>query len=248
MKKLIASLTILATGAALASSVSSTATFGVLKITSTATQTIISVPWVDAGSSDVETITVKDFVKTSNLTGSDTVANADKLLVYNPTSGSGAYTGWYLNSSKVWTGYAVAYNTFTATAGQDTDKLTRGSALILIRNSTTDPDIYLYGQYRDPSRVSYTITRAADRTTLFAPVNTTSTVINLNDLTWTNAQAGDKIKLQGTIPLVFTYNGTNWGRTISTGRTTDGASIRPGEGVWYTTVSATGGDVTVSGI
>ena len=245
MKKLIASLTILATGAVLASSVSSSTTFGVLKITSDKAQTIISVPWVDAGSSGSETVTVKDFVKTSNLTGSDTVADADKLLVYD--SGTGAYTGWYLNSSKVWTGYGVSYNGFTAAAGSDTDKLTRGKALILMRQSTTDPNIYLYGQYKDPSDVSYTIPRAKDTVTLFAPVNTSGTAINLNNLTWTNAQAGDKIKLQGAIPLVFTYNGTNWGRTISTGRTTEGASIRPGEGVWYTTIFG-GEAITVSGI
>lgn len=247
MKKLIASLTILATGAALASSVSSTATFGVLKITSSATETIISVPWVDAGSgSDVETVTVKDFVKTSNLTGNDNIVNADKLLVYDPENG--AYTGWYLNGSKVWTGYAVSYNNFTAEAGSDTDKLKRGDALILIRQSTTDPNIYLYGQYNSNS-VSYTITRAAGRTTLFAPVNTTSTGVSINSLTWNNAQTGDTIKLQGAIPLVFSYDadktaGSQWGIQFGENWITDGAVIRPGEGVWYTTVSG-GSEVEV---
>lgn len=270
MKKLIASLTILTTGVALASSVSSASTFGVLKVASTAAETIISVPWVEAGSLESATeanvgIMVKDLVKTSNLTGSDTVANADQLLVYDPTAngGAGAYYGWYLNSSRVWKGCNVPKNDGTEDvyAPDEDHVLKRGESLVLIRYGTeeqiaarNDPNIYLYGQYKDPSGVSYTITRADGRTTLFAPVNTTSTGVSINSLTltWNNAQTGDTIKLQGAIPLVFSYDddktaGSKWGIQFGEEWITDGAVIRPGEGAWYTTVAGDN-DVTISGL
>lgn len=272
MKKLIASLTILTTGVALASSVSSASTFGVLKVASTAAETIISVPWVEAGSLESATeanvgIMVKDLVKTSNLTGSDTVANADQLLVYDPTAngGAGAYYGWYLNSSRVWKGCNVPKNDGMEDvyAPDEDHVLKRGESLVLIRQAASlstendhDNNIYLYGQYKVPSSVSCTITRAAaaERTTLFAPVNTSSDGISLNSnkLNWTGAVTGDKIKLQGTIPVTFTYEldreaGSRWGRYNSNSQwITTGATILPGQGAWYTTVAGSG-DVTVSG-
>ncbi len=235
MKKLIASLTILATGAALASSVSSSATFGVLKITSTAKETAISVPWISAGTSG-ETILVKDFVKTSNLTGydvatADDLEKADRLLVYN--NESGAYKCWYLNNSKVWTGTGSSYNGLSVGAGSDEDTLKRGDALILIRTSTSlsasDHAIYLYGQYNSATP-TYSLARDEEKVkcSLFAPVNSSGNVIylNLQDavdslsesaagskalyLEWTNPQNGDFIKLQrasGATPT-FIYDST----------------------------------------
>lgn len=272
MKKLIASLTILATGAALASSVSSSTTFGVLKITSSAKETAISVPWVSAGSSGLETIKVKDFVKTSNLTGvaeDAQCANADILLVYVPGPNGGSYKGWYLNSSTGWKGLNISYNGINTAAGDKEGEgenedtlLQRGQALILIRYGTeeqiaarTDPNIYLYGQYKDPSGVSYTITRAEGRTTLFAPINTSSTPVNFNTgIEWTNATTGDQIRMQGADGKlrVFTFDstkneGSQWGRKgVETAWVTTGTVIQPGQGAWYVTTSGEGGDVTAT--
>lgn len=255
MKKLIASLTVLAAGAALASSVSSATTFGVLKITSDAPETAISVPWVSAGSDGTtETILVKDFVKTSNLTPDD------ELWLYDPTLTNklgvvlGGFRGWRLTAGE-WVPQNATIGTGADSvtyAADDNLTLNRGQALILIRQSVADTAIYLYGQYKDPSGVSCTITRAAERTTLFAPVNTSTTGKDLNNLTWDGAVTGDKIKLQGTIPVTFTYEldravGSRWGRYNSNSQwITTGATILPGQGAWYTTVAGSG-DVEVSG-
>ena len=252
MKKLIASLTVLAAGAALASSVSSATTFGVLKITSDAPETAISVPWVSAGSDGTtETILVKDFVKTSNLTPDD------ELWLYDPTLTNklgvvlGGFRGWRLTAGE-WVPQNATIGTGADSvtyAADDNLTLNRGQALILIRQSVSDPAIYLYGQYKDLIGVSCTITRAAEeeRTTLFAPVNTSTTGTNLNDLYWDGAVTGDKIKLQGAIPITFVYENGQWGRYNSNAEwITTGATILPGQGAWYTTVAGSD-DVTVSG-
>lgn len=256
MKKTILSITMLVAGAALASTVSSDQTFGVLKVTSSAYETAISVPWVAAGTGG--NVKVKDLVKTSNLTagtneGGVEKADGDLLLLYSPTlnEGAGGYKGWYLNSNSVWTGLAISYNNVSTDAGDsgEDDTLSRGDALILIRKSVSDTSIYLYGQY-ETAPTEYLITRAAGRKTLFAPVNTSAAGIDLNDRTWENAQDGDTIKLQGAIPLTFTYKSSEtkkWGIKFGGQWITDGAVIRPGEGVWYTTTSASGGNVTVTG-
>lgn len=254
MKKLIASLTILATGAALASSVSSTATFGVLKITSDTEQTVISVPWVAAGSSDVETIKVKDFVKTSNLTkgtqddGGNEKGDGDKLLVYVPSTK--AYKGWYLASTGVWVGYPVSVGGNNYPADDDA-ALTRGSALILTRtgNIAQDNAIYLYGQYKASSSLEYTINRE-DGAALVSPVNTTGSTINLNSgVTWDETDCpkqGDLIKLHtagGSAPT-YRYDRTRTEDTKYWGRKVNGeweeAVVQPGMGFWYTPVDDSG--------
>lgn len=243
MKKTIALLTMVATGVALAGAVESTDTFGVLKVTSPNYETILSVPWVEAGSSGSELISVTNFVKTANLTV------GDALLLYNPNTG--AYQAWALASAasgKYWNAVNVSYNGANRPAGSFGATLTRGQALILVRSSVADEDIYLYGQYKAPDSLS--ITKVAGKTTLFAPINTSATGFDLNGYTWTGAAVGDQIKLQGAIPLVFTYyydesnSSYKWGRKISTGWTTSGATIRAGEGAWYIPVAS--GTVTVT--
>lgn len=243
MKKTIALLTMVAAGVALAGAVESTDTFGVLKVTSPNYETILSVPWVEAGSSGSELISVTNFVKTANLTV------GDALLLYDPNSG--AYQGWALASAasgKYWNAVNVSYNGANRPAGSFGATLTRGQALILVRKSVEDQDIYLYGQYKNPSDVSHSIVCVAGKTTLFAPVNTSSSGLDLNKLTFTGAETGDKIRLQGkgTVPVTFSYNGSKWGRTKSTGWTDADIEISAGEGVWYIPKSTK--TVTVSGI
>ena len=246
MKKTIALLTMAAAGVALAGAVESTATFGVLKVTSSKKDTVVSVPWVAAGSAENETeaeaaLKVKDFVKTSNL------VNGDLLLLYHPDEGS--FSCWCLTDG-AWVGTQTSYNNVSWPAGSANDTLERGQAIILVRNRTiTDSAIYLYGQYRDDSEFSYTIDREAGQVSLFAPINTSGSAIGLNSLTWTGRVTGDKIRLQGSgAPLTFTYNGTQWGRYVSgewKSADVSGGSILPGQGAWYTTVSGSS-DVTVS--
>lgn len=240
MKNLIAAISIMATGAALASAVTSDTTFGVLKVTSTNLQTVISVPWEAVGTSG-NPVKVKDFVKTSNLMPSGKrddveLQNGDKLYKYdNSTS---YYSGWFLNSTNVWEGYAIAADEITSSSYAKADEATlaRGDALILVRvptNTTSGVarslagsagDIYLYGQYNETPVTTHTMAYATDesKATLFAPWNTTNEGVFVNAdnattgeiyLSWENVDASDTLALQddnGNV-VILTRHDNKWG-------------------------------------
>lgn len=264
MKNLIAAISIMATGAALASAVTSDTTFGVLKVTSTNLQTVISVPWEAVGSGDVK---VKDFVKTSNLIPgtkpeSTELMDGDKLYLYSvdDETGEGSYKGWFLNSTNVWEGLADPDDPITT--GTDNDSIKRGSALILVRPRlpvNAETNIYLYGQYTTLNP-SFNIVRRSDKVvnSLFAPINDGSTPIYVNKqtesgrkyLAWTNPSTGDKIKLQ--LPngkaATFVYdearfkddNTKGWELNINGTKYHELAQILPGMGAWYRAVEGSG--------
>ena len=244
MKKIIASITMLAAGAALASTVTSAQTFGVLKITSNTAETAISVPWVAAGSSGAETIKVVDFVKTSNL------HIGDRLLKYDASldDGNGGFYCWALTADAgSWQASNTAYNKVFISSGSLDEPLTRGDSIILVRGATslaeTDHAIYLYGQYKDITEASYSIPRG--KNTLFAPINTTGNTIYLNAsdapvgctyIKWGTGAAApankDIITLQWSNGQRYdiSYNGSAW--THLGGATY--LVIQPGMGAWYT--------------
>lgn len=127
-------------------SVLSTNTFGVLKVSSSCTNTIIAVPWADY-SKDIDNppeIAATNLVKTSNLKKGDTI------LFY----AGGQYHAWELNESKEW---QLAKMWSASTLGP-TDNPTpdsvkalikRGRAFWLVRDGVdtrVDKAIYLYGQ------------------------------------------------------------------------------------------------------
>ena len=238
MKKIIASITMLAAGAALASTVSSDQTFGVLKVTSSNKDTVVSVPWVAAGSGgDVQ---VKDFVKTTGL------KEGDVLLKYDNSTGT--YYGWQLDADNgSWVGAAVVIENGPAVTEDDDATLARGDALIIRRNGTPLSDgIYLYGQYNSTAVANYQMTydsvNYTSKTTLFAPVNTDGDEIYLNGdteggwtsgskyLKWTNIKVGDRIEVQSAsgYRVPFVYNGRYW-----TADGTKAGTLKAGQGAWF---------------
>lgn len=239
MKKIIASITMLAAGAALASTVTSAQTFGVLKVTSTTAETAICVPWVAAGTGGA--IKVKDFVKTTGL------KEGDVLLKYDNSTGT--YYGWQLDADDgSWVGAAVVIRNGESSSVSDNETLARGDALIIRRSAPTNPgEIYLYGQYTETEFTSVTMAASTseEKVTLFALPNTTGTAIDLNrsGWTWSNVvrstaiTTGDTIRLQkanGTA-IYLAYNGDNW-VSVSDLTTTTNAVIQPGMGAWYIAV------------
>lgn len=258
MKKILFSAAaVCAAGLAMASSVESSNIFGVLKVASTNTETVVSVPWEAVGTSDTP-VTVTNFVMTTNMT------DGDVLYLYDGSS----YKAWIL-SGGAWTGIITVKGedgkTVTASAGAD-DALARGQALIIWRQNyggeTTPADsIYLYGQYNPTGVSSYTMT--AGKATLFAPVNTTSSAFYLNndasDISngttvpcatgWTNVNADDMIRLQtangNAITLNWNSTDNKWGRKKGDGSFVyTRAVLQPGMGAWY--ISKGASDVTFS--
>lgn len=249
MKKTIAFICIAASTVALAASVESLNTFGVLKVTSDKKETALCVPWSAVGSGNVK---VKDFVMTSNLTRStEGQTDGDWLLKYD----GAAYKGWYLDNTGAWKGFASSYTSGGVTTSFSSDEnatLARGDSLILIRkaNLTNDNNaIYLYGQYN--GAFDGTLTMGADttgnneRVTLFAMPNTSGSAFDLNDDGWTwsgvvastNFKTRDKIRLQAENgnTATFVYKNGQWIDPVTSEVT--GAKIKPGMGAWYIAVA-----------
>ncbi len=247
MKKILFSAAaVCAAGLAMATSVESPNTFGVLKVSSTNAETVVSVPWEAVGTSD-NPIKVKDFVMTSNMTAGDT------LYLYN--SSTETYKGWVLTEEagvKSWVGLTSVTSIGGKSVSQGGEEtLARGQALIICRGNynngaTPAGEIYLYGQYTSTGVGTYTL--AAGKATLFAPVNTTSLPFYLNRPeaseiasgttvacvdTWTNVEVGDTIRLQDKKgnSYIVVYNGTSW--IIPGTDITAAAIIQPGMGAWY---------------
>lgn len=233
MKKLLSTLAIAAASTALA--VESSNTFGILRVDSSAAQTIVSIPWEAAGGGSIK---VKDVVKTANLT------IGDKLYYYDTTEQTPSYKMWALTENG-WVGATSVMGqndaVITASAGED-QTLTRGGAIILVRQNPTTgtPAVanpfYLYGQY---TNAASSTTCVAGGYTLLAPPSTDET--DLNTKTWSNVNGNDNIVLaNGTL---LHYRNSQWGKlsktlnestgVISESLNTGVAKIAAGEGAWY---------------
>lgn len=231
MKKLL-TIAMMA-GAMSVMAVESSNTFGILRVDSTAAQTIVSVPWAAAGGGNIN---VADVVKTANLN------NGDKLHYYNTTTKK--YRVWGLTNGE-WVEAKDAQD-----SAVDAPTLARGNAIILERFAPQDGSIancfYLYGQYTNAAASTECV---ANGYTLLAPPSTEDT--NLNNKTWSNVGSNDYIILSN--GKMLTYKNEKWGydtRTFNTTthlfeetHNTSVAVIEAGEGAWYVSNSETGASV-----
>ena len=204
------------------------ATYAVMNVTNAYTDTVIAVPWVGL---DGNAITI------SNLVNTTTLAEGDKLYMYNSDGTWYEYT----KSGGNWTGATTITTSGDHTA--ESQVVQRGSGLILQRTSAGG-NVLLCGRV-DSSTVSTTI--AANGKTLFA--NPTADDVDINTK-FTGATDGDAIM----IPQndggadIYTFNGTEWGKNTQVARirvfngverTTyqnqwqKGGTIKAGTGAWY---------------
>ena len=255
MKKIVSILSIFATTAAIASSVQSDNTFGVMKLNigSEVGQTIICVPWENVGGGDVD---VNKIMLTNNLT------NGDKLYYFNTNSVK--FQVWELKSTG-WEPQDVVPegkgNQLEIASVSQT--IPRGAALVIERNApVTSGEVYLYGQYVASTGTS-TISAAtaeSDVYSLIAPCGTGSVDLNSVSLGWSSkAAAGDTIS-HGT--NTYSWDGTSWyyeengtgpaipiggsgGNTFTPPNKVTEITIPAGQGVWYKRAKG-GGSFTVT--
>lgn len=255
MKKLIALAMVMSSFVAMA--VSSSNIFGILRVDSTAEETLISVPWLETDPASGE-IKVCDLVLTSNLTV------GDRLLFYTgtaPVSNSPQqdfrYLGWTLveeNGVKKWQHVttvdkdATGKTRMTESAHDGNQPVPRGAALFVIRPTNHTDPIYLYGQYT-PGTVTSTVTKgtfAQPAYTLLAPSNPNG--VKLNEVTMTGTpDLNDYIVIGNVATMLKFYDSRmggpadgKWGVIGSYNRTNktyefddSEAVIKPGQGVWY---------------
>lgn len=223
MKKLLTALAIAAASTALA--VESSNTFGILRVDSSESETVVAIPWLAAGGGNIK---VKDVVKTAGL------RENDQLYYYNGTS----YMLWVLNAQGQWVGVQSVKGEnggkVDAAAG-DNETLARGGAIILVRSEPA-AQFYLYGQYTDAGAV---VTPTPNGKSLIAPPTTTD--FNLNGTgamkDGTAPSAGDYIIVD--LGVVLQYRNGQWAQhtfNLDTGLMTSDttkATIPAGKGVWY---------------
>jgi len=242
MKKLLFSLSLLASLATFAgeSTVDASAqVFGMLPITSSASDVIVSVPWTSPSNTETNLISVAEIIKTANLT------EGDWIRVWNAGTTNNKFKVWNLtrdpNGVLVWEpGTVVDAKGQTASGQSEATFLERGEALILHRQnpgtSAAPNTFYVYGQYKTGVS-SVTVAQGTTNTpayTLVAPPGTTAT--DLNDTTqveWSGNLGDPKNGGENIITDVGLYYrkpslDNKWG-------TAKGAmpAIEPGKGAWY---------------
>jgi len=223
-------------------------TFGVLKVTCSATNVIIATPWVKCGDA-TSAVSVTDLVMTDNL------AEGDEIIIYT----NSAFKRWVLNSSKQWVGTPVTDATGTAAGGDPaTSAIARGLAFRFIKSGgyTSDSyDLYLYGQNTEATATSQIARGGSAASPVYSLVaSPKTTAANLNDGVTFNfdPNAADEIRVpRDNLPdVVYTYKtgeGGGWGTSVKTKvgsvykkMWTVGCTIPAGTGFWYVSKGASG--------
>lgn len=264
-KQILTVCAAVASAVAVASTVESSNTFGVMKVYApTNNQTILAVPWdaVGGGSAYITNLVLTTGLKPST----------DTLLWYSPTEKK--YKGWTVSSDgKYWAeGIAVGENDPFTASGAETVCVARGQAVVLTRgeakDGATDTDkdyAFVYGQYNSAATGAVTINaKAGDNnglTFLAPPYASNFDVKNLNDTTdgylSVKPATGDMILVAAN--KVFTYDATNskwvWSyqvyeddqfkeRQTKDSSTAGQLLIEAGKGAWYIRTSTDAMTVT----
>lgn len=228
--------------------VTSANTFGVLKVTCSATNVIIATPWVKCGDA-TSAVSVTDLVMTDNL------AEGDEIIVY----ANNEFKRWVLNSSKQWVGTAVTDARGTMDSGDAASAaIARGLAFRFIKSGgyTSDSyDLFLYGQDTTATATS-TITGGSSGTpaySLVASPKTTDANLNSPGVVGFTPNAADEIRIpRDNLPdVIYTYKASElgWGTLTSQlipGTTryrkvwTKGCEIPAGTGFWYVSKGGSG--------
>lgn len=236
MKKILLPLAMLAASAALAVTVQTANTYGVIKLTKLASepQLVIACPWTAVGGGAISPAAL---VATTGL------ANGDHLFYYDGS----AYKAWQLTDG-AWTGVQTVADKNTgkpdASAPAEGFSVPQGAALIVQTSAT---DVYLTGQYSAIAESLSGPQLAQNAWNLIAPPQSEKAEIDINtDATWTGLKAGDEIVCNFKI---YRWNGSawtkeeidNWGMKT---RTSEGVTIPRGQGAWYHSTGATAPTVT----
>jgi len=238
MKKILfTAVSALAIGAAVAAD---STQFGVLKVPSSAKQTIVSVPWLASGTGS-GSVKVADLVLTAGLT------EGDELRLYANGKMS---QSWRLNADKEWEGGTnVSGDDQKSQSGNDQTTIDRGQALMLVRSKPSEPAyFYIMGKPAASEEGSTTMlsgTAAAPAYTLIAPSRTKDT--NVGDLTFTGLQSAQDYLIlgDGDVPRPLTYvSGDNKGWYNPRTKQYNDVSIPAGKGAWF--MSKSSGEKSVS--
>ena len=178
---------------------------GVLPVSISGNEVILSIPWIESGAS-VDGVAVTNLIKTAGL------ATGDHLLWYNPSSGK--FDAWVVaddneDDIKEWKSVSTVTGFGESTIETTAPVLNRGQALILRRDSASEATIYIVGgEGSKVSKVALTVN--AGTQALFAPPD----VSNVSDLKAyitshiSGMHAGDEVIITPSAKLI--YRASEW--------------------------------------
>ena len=221
--------------------VTSTNTFGVLKVTCSAQKVIIATPWVECLTAD--NVKVTDLVMTSGL------ATGDAILVHQ---GGNNFRCWAISGGE-WVATTVVLTNAVVDSGNPASAaIARGKAFWFVKANYSEPyDLYLYGQDTTAGATS-TIAPGSSGTpaySLLASPNTVAADLNAKNFSGTR-NAADEIRVpRHNLPdLIYTFkDGQGWGTstkvqvgTIYKKMWQVGCTIPAGTGFWYVSKGGSG--------
>ena len=213
---------------------------GVLRVDSSAAETIVSVPWVATSAAATDTpIPVTDIVKTAGLN------IGDELYYYD--SEHGIYLCWTLNAQKKWDAAKDGGSGTTSSVSS----LGRGNAIILKRTAPIQDHFFLQGQVAKSGSAECTMMRSATAPVYSLIAPPTDKAVSLNDGAWSNVARNDKVILKG---RMFKYKEGKWGtykydenfvESFEKASETD-VTVAVGEGAWFVSAKGDGEAASVS--
>ena len=217
-------------------SVETSNTFGVMKVSCSAQKVIVCTPWVKALTADA--IQLKDLVMTAGLEPDDSI-----ILYTGKTGKVSDFKSWVLGENGEWQGVAVTDVNGTTLPGAD-EAIARGAGFWFVKKNFTAGatyDLYLYGQDTADAATSTVVANAYN---LVANPKTEDVAITA--LSGVTPAVGDTIQVpNGSAPAkVYTYKNGAWGKSvktqIATGQykmawqaITADEKIPAGQGFWY---------------
>lgn len=216
-------------------SVETSNTFGVMKVTCSAQKVIVCTPWVKAlTAGDIQ---LKDLVMTAGLDAGDSI-----ILYTGKTGKASDFKSWVLDGDGVWQGVAVTDVNGTTLPGAD-EAIARGAGFWFVKKSfSADYNLYLYGQDTSDTATSTVVANAYNLV-----ANPKTEDVAITSLSGVTPAVGDTIQVpNGSAPAkVYTYKNGAWGKSVKTPIGTTGQykmvwqainadeKIPAGQGFWY---------------
>ena len=217
---------------------SSVTTAGVLRVTSSLTNTVTAVPWESMATDSAESTPVS-VAETVNPNG---LSAGDEILAYD--AASGVFRAWTRAADNAWKPVTTVTPTLITSEEADAASFARGDAFWLVRSDASDP-FHLVGRHvggTGATRIEPG-SAAAPASTLCA--NPTGKAISFKDLVFNGEIGADDtivVTADDGIPSVYVWNASKnaWGywrktlvgRRIQSTWVEDG-SVAPGMGFWY---------------
>jgi hypothetical protein len=219
----------------------SCATVGVLRVSSTNANTVAAVPWksMTFGTDEDVNIVANDVVNPNGLSANDMIVAYDAV--------DGSFCGWKNDGNGEWDELSTVTTNGVTTVKADDAELPRGNAFWLVRTNPDSKYFYLIGRYTGEDYVVQVEGGSESEPGFTLVANPTMFDVDLNSLVYASGSPSAKDTIEVTdaagYKTIYYRNAANteWGRTRTTVDTRGrikrewekGGNIPSGTGFWY---------------